>query len=249
MQQQISLELVRKFDPRATSPLKRDRTLYYISKDILDFFLAAAALLVLAPVMLIIAVLIRLDSAGPVFFAQKRVGARRWHFNGYAYWRMQEFSCYKFRTMIANADPAIHQAYMQALINHNHEQMVALQGGENRVHKLIRDPRITRIGHFLRKYSLDELPQFWCVLRGDMSLVGPRPAIPYEVDQYRPWHRYRLQAKPGITGLQQVTARCTVDFDKQTRLDLEYIRKQSLGLDIKILLKTPLVVLKHDGAC
>jgi lipopolysaccharide/colanic/teichoic acid biosynthesis glycosyltransferase len=103
-------------------------------------------------------------------------------------------------------------------------------------------------GKILRKFSLDELPQLWNVLRGDMSMVGPRPAIPYEVEMYKPWHRLRLQAQPGITGWQQVTARCVVDFDEQVRLDVEYIERQSLWLDLEIAFKTPLAILFARGA-
>jgi lipopolysaccharide/colanic/teichoic acid biosynthesis glycosyltransferase len=248
MEQQISLTLLQKFDSRATSPLSKDRATYFFIKQFMDFFLAALVLILLSPFMMIIAIAIKLDSRGPVFFGQIRVGARRWRRNGYAYWQRDTFKCWKFRTMVANADTAIHQAYMKALIANDHQQMEALQGGKSAVNKLKNDPRITRVGKFLRKYSLDELPQFFCVLRGDMSVVGPRPAIPYEVAMYAPWHLRRLQAKPGITGFQQVTARCTADFEKQVRLDLDYIRSQSIALDLKIIIKTPLVIFKHEGA-
>jgi lipopolysaccharide/colanic/teichoic acid biosynthesis glycosyltransferase len=126
--------------------------------------------------------------------------------------------------------------------------MVALQGAPTQPRKLVNDNRIIRPGKFLRKLSLDELPQLWNVLIGDMSLIGPRPAIPYEVDMYKPWHLRRLEAQPGITGLQQVTARCTTDFDEQVQYDIEYIDNQSLWLDIKIIIKTPLAILSTKGA-
>lgn len=120
--------------------------------------------------------------------------------------------------------------------------------GANGVRKLVHDPRVTRLGAFLRKTSLDELPQLWNVLKGDISLVGPRPPIPYEVEMYEPWHRRRLSTIPGVTGLWQITARSSVDFDEMVELDLEYIERQSFWLDLKILLQTPLAILKTRGA-
>jgi lipopolysaccharide/colanic/teichoic acid biosynthesis glycosyltransferase len=150
--------------------------------------------------------------------------------------------------MKLNADSSIHRAYVQALITNDEERMTALQGEATEIRKLIHDSRIIRPGIILRKLSLDELPQLWNVLRGDMSLVGPRPAIPYEVEVYQPWHLGRFQAQPGISGLQQVKARCTSDFDQQVRLDLEYIQNQSMWLDLKIILQTPLVIFSTKGA-
>jgi lipopolysaccharide/colanic/teichoic acid biosynthesis glycosyltransferase len=150
--------------------------------------------------------------------------------------------------MHQNADSSVHQAYIKALIDNDQEQIQVLQGDTSSVHKLVNDSRITRPGKLLRKLSLDELPQLFNVLRGDMSLVGPRPAIPYEVEMYKPWHLQRLEAQPGVTGLQQVTSRSVADFDEQVRLDIEYINHQSLWLDIKIILKTPLVILSTRGA-
>ena len=150
--------------------------------------------------------------------------------------------------MKLNADPSIHQAYIKALIENDENQMAALQGQVTEVRKLVQDPRIIRPGFLLRKLSLDELPQFWNVLLGDMSLVGPRPAIPYEVDMYKTWHLRRLEAQPGITGLQQVTARSTADFDQQVKLDIEYVEKQSFLFDLMIIFKTPLVVFSTRGA-
>lgn len=250
MEQQISLDLLRKFDPSATSALVRDRTVYYFFKAVLDIILAGIVLVLLLPVFAVLALLIRLDSPGPVFFVQKRVGARRWAYDGYSYWQKVEFPCFKLRTMYHRADDSIHRAYMKALIENDQTQMEALQGGQSAVHKLAdADPRITRIGRILRKYSLDELPQFWNVMRGEMSLIGPRPAIPYEVEMYHPWQLERLKAQPGITGLQQVKARCIAGFDEQIRLDIWYIDHQSLGLDLKILLETPITVLHRKGAC
>ena len=225
-----------------------DRYAYYMLKRIMDFIIAALFLIILSPLMLIIALAIIVYSPGPVIFAQQRVGAKRQYNGKDLYWKKTVFNCYKFRTMRPNAYSSIHQAYIKALIDNDEDQMTALQGGPTQPRKLVNDSRITRPGKFLRKFSLDELPQFWNVLVGDMSMVGPRPAIPYEVEIYKPWHLRRLTAQPGITGLQQVTARSTADFDQQVQLDIEYIEKQSLWLDIIIMLKTPLVVITAKGA-
>jgi lipopolysaccharide/colanic/teichoic acid biosynthesis glycosyltransferase len=224
------------------------RRVYYFVKRVLDIVIAAVLLILLSPLMALVALLIFVYSPGPVFFMQERVGARR-QFNGKNFfWKKVHFRCVKFRTMKLNANSELHQAYIKALIENDEDTMTAIQGAPTQPRKLVNDPRIIHPGHFLRKLSLDELPQLWNVLCGDMSLVGPRPAIPYEVGMYKPWHLRRLEAQPGITGLQQVTARCTVDFDQQIKLDLEYIEKQSLWLDLKIIFKTPLVVLLAKGA-
>ena len=150
--------------------------------------------------------------------------------------------------MKINADPSIHKEYFKALIENDEAKMTALQGAPTQPRKLVNDARLIRPGKILRKLSLDELPQLWNVLIGDMSLVGPRPAIPYEVEMYAPWHMRRLEAQPGLTGLQQVTARCIAEFDKQVQLDIDYIKHQSFWLDIKIILKTPLAVISTKGA-
>jgi lipopolysaccharide/colanic/teichoic acid biosynthesis glycosyltransferase len=149
--------------------------------------------------------------------------------------------------MRVNADHAIHQQYVTQFIAGSGAPQTAASSAP---FKIARDPRITPIGRFLRKSSLDELPQLWNVLRGDMSLVGPRPPIAYEVEQYKPWHRRRvLDAKPGITGLWQVTGRSRTTFDEMVRLDLRYARSCSVWTDIKILLATPLAVISGKGAC
>jgi lipopolysaccharide/colanic/teichoic acid biosynthesis glycosyltransferase len=169
--------------------------------------------------------------------------------------------------MKMNTDSSIHQAYIKALIENDEvkmqaaqeaatqprgrlspEQLIAAQKAPTLPRKLVNDARVIGPGKVLRKLSLDELPQFWNVLRGDMSLIGPRPAIPYEVEMYKPWHKLRLQAQPGISGLQQVTARSTADFDEQVRLDIEYIRQQSIWLDLKLAIKTPLAIIAAKGA-
>src|SRR5262249_37268368 len=128
------------------------------------------------------------------------------------------------------------------------EQLIAAQMAPTRPRKLVDDERVIAPGRILRKLSLDELPQLWNVLHGEMSMIGPRPAISYEVEMYKPWHKLRLQAQPGISGLQQITARCTADFDEQVKLDLEYIEQQSIWLDLKIALKTPMAIIGASGA-
>jgi len=248
MQPEIGLDELQEYDPYELHAAVRNRVIYYLLKRILDIILAAIALILLMPLMSVIAILIKLDSPGPVFYVQERVGVRRRSQNGNSYWQQVLFRCYKFRSMVANADPAIHQAYVKALINNDSQEMALLQGRPTPITKLVNDPRITRLGRFLRKSSLDELPQLINVLKGDMSLVGPRPAIPYEVEQYKPWQRRRLETLPGMTGLWQVTARSTATFDEIIQLDIQYIEQQSLWLDLKILFKTPCVVLTCKGA-
>lgn len=225
----------------------RDLTLYYAVKRLMDILIAGIVLILSLPFILLAAIIIRIDSHGPTFFIQKRVGARRLGHSP-TEWMQYPFNCFKFRTMQCNADPSLHQNYIKAFIENNIEQMAALQGGEVAARKLVNDKRITRVGRLLRKTSLDELPQFWNVLRGEMSVVGPRPAIPYELECYKPWHFQRFTAKPGITGLWQVTARSSVDFDEMVRLDLQYIENPSLWLDLKIILKTPWVMICCRGA-
>lgn len=248
MYEQAGPNLFRQFDPLALRPLVRDRAYYYLVKRVLDLTVATLALVILLPVMALIAVLIVLDSPGPIIFAQRRVGARRRTYRGFSYWQQTIFTCYKFRSMFQDADQSVHHSFVSAFIHNDHKRMAALQGEDVQTRKLVHDPRVTRLGRFLRKSSLDELPQLWNVLKGDISLVGPRPPIPYEVNEYEPWHRQRLETQPGLTGLWQVTARSSADFDEMVRLDIQYIERQSLWLDLNILLKTPLVVLLGKGA-
>jgi len=200
-------------------------------KKAVDLVGSIAALVLLSPLFLIIPLLIKLTSAGPVFFRQKRIG----QFG-------REFTFLKFRSMVVDCDPAIHKEYIRNLI----DKTGAHSGGS---YKIKNDPRVTVVGKFLRKSSLDELPQFLNVLKGEMSLVGPRPPIPYEFEKYSLWHRRRiLEAKPGMTGAWQVEGRSRTTFDEMVRMDLRYIRNQSVWLDIKILLKTPIAVISGDGA-
>jgi lipopolysaccharide/colanic/teichoic acid biosynthesis glycosyltransferase len=191
-----------------------------------------------APLCLIIALVIKASSEGPVLFRQKRVGQ---------YGRC--FTFLKFRSMYVNNDHSVHKEYVTKLIARQAER-VQSDRNNGGVFKLANDKRVTRIGKFLRKSSLDELPQFLNVLIGDMSLVGPRPPIPYELAAYQTWHRRRLlEVKPGITGLWQVTGRSQVDFDEMVRLDLRYATSWTPWLDVKILIRTPLAVVKGSGAC
>ena len=209
-----------------------------MAKRVLDVTLSMFALVVLSPLLLAIAVLVKLTSAGPILFRQERVGQ---------YGML--FTFLKFRTMHVATDSAIHQQYVQRLITRANTDGSAAVSERRPIYKLISDPRITSFGRVLRRSSLDELPQLLNVLVGTMSLVGPRPPIPYEVEYYDTWHRARLLAvKPGITGLWQVGGRSRTTFDEMVRLDMQYARTWSLWLDVKILLRTPRAVLSREGA-
>jgi exopolysaccharide biosynthesis polyprenyl glycosylphosphotransferase len=195
----------------------------FLLKRALDIVLASFALLVTSPVMLAIAVAVRMDSKGPIFYGAERIGRKG-----------RTFCCYKFRTMVQNADK------LKADLEHMNER-------DGILFKIANDPRITRVGAVLRKYSLDELPQFYNVLRGDMSLVGPRPPMAAEVEQYDLAHLRRLDVLPGITGLWQVEARQDPSFDSYISLDTAYVENWSLWLDLKILARTVHVVLSGTG--
>ncbi|MEA2257278.1 MAG: hypothetical protein QOJ51_103 [Acidobacteriaceae bacterium] len=204
-----------------------------IIKRAMDIFGSALLVILCAPLLLIVAAAVKMSSRGPVLFKQDRVGQ---------YGR--SFTFLKFRSMCADNDPSVHKEYVTKLIAGEAERMPSRAAGEG-VYKLAEDTRVTRIGRFLRKTSLDELPQLLNVLRGDMSLVGPRPPIPYELAAYQTWHRRRLlEVKPGITGLWQVTGRSRVKFDDMVRLDLRYAMSWSPWLDVKILARTPGAVIK-----
>lgn len=205
-------------------------------KRAMDIAGSFAALTILSPLFLLIALCVKLSSEGPVLFRQERLG----QFGS-------TFNCLKFRTMYANNDPKIHQEFMKRVISGAADGKMEAANGP--VYKMTNDPRITRIGGILRRASLDELPQFINVLKGEMSLVGPRPPLAYEYQEYDVWHRRRvLEAKPGITGLWQVRGRSRVRFDDMVRLDLQYVRKWSLWLDIRILFATPRAVVFGDDA-
>lgn len=199
-----------------------------------DILGSVAALILLSPVFILIALAVKLTSSGPILFRQERVGkfGRR-------------FTFLKFRSMKVDNDPAIHREYVQKLICGD---ATASCGEDKPVFKIQNDPRITSVGRFIRRTSLDEIPQFLNVLAGHMSLVGPRPPIPYELEKYDTWHRQRvLSMKPGITGLWQVIGRSRTTFDEMVRLDIQYIRQWSFWMDIRLLLATPWVVISGKG--
>ena len=213
------------------------RKTFRVTKRMMDILGSVLGLAVFSPVFLIIAIAIKATSRGPVFFRQRRVGQ-----NG------NPFVFLKFRSMYVNNDAAVHKEYVQRLIAGKADKQPS-NGNGQAVYKLTKDSRITGVGSFLRKTSLDELPQFINVLKGEMSLVGPRPPVPYEVEAYDIWHRRRLlEARPGITGLWQVSGRSRVTFDDMVRLDLHYARTWSPWMDIKILLRTPAAVVLGEGA-
>jgi lipopolysaccharide/colanic/teichoic acid biosynthesis glycosyltransferase len=219
------------------SKLESRRKHSFAVKRLMDVVGSAIALTFNAPVFLVIAFVIKMSSKGPVFFRQQRIGQHG-----------EPFTFLKFRTMQVNNDPGLHKEYVQKLIAGRAEP-ASSNGNGHGIYKIKSDPRVTKFGAVLRRTSLDELPQLINVLRGEMSLVGPRPPIKYEVDAYDIWHRSRLlEAKPGITGLWQVNGRSRVKFDDMVRLDIRYARTWSVWLDIKILLQTPHAVLLGEGA-
>lgn len=207
-------------------------------KRAVDIAGTSALLLMLSPVLLVIAALVKLTSRGPVLFRQTRIGRSG-----------LPFTFLKFRSMYANNDPKIHQEYVAKFIAGRAAEINNGDGAATPVFKIKNDPRVTRVGRILRRTSLDELPQLFNVLKGDMSLVGPRPPVPYEFEKYDIWHRRRsLEARPGITGLWQVSGRSRMTFEEMVRLDLKYARKWSVWMDLKILFQTPKAVFSGDGA-
>jgi lipopolysaccharide/colanic/teichoic acid biosynthesis glycosyltransferase len=220
-----------------------NREAYFFCKRSMDVALSALLLVVLAPLLCLIAVIIKLDTAGPVLFVQERVGARRRFTGGRTKWEVVRFRCFKFRSMVAGADQSVHQKYIHAFI-HNR---LTPEGADAKF-KLAQDSRITTVGRLLRRTSLDELPQLLNVLRGDMSLVGPRPVPPYEAAEYTESEAERLAALPGITGLWQVKGRAEVPFVEMIRMDREYVHRQCLWLDLQILVATIPAVLSGRGA-
>jgi exopolysaccharide biosynthesis polyprenyl glycosylphosphotransferase len=202
----------------------------WMLKRITDIGVSLALLVLAAPVMFVAAAIIKLSSPGPVLYVHERVG-----------YRGRLFPFLKFRSMHVGNDDAIHREYTKQWITENRPHTEAEDG--NDVHKIVHDPRVFPFGRFIRRYSIDELPQLLNVLRGEMSLIGPRPAIPYEVDVYREWHRRRFEAPPGITGLWQVSGRNQLSFEEMIKLDIDYIENWSLLLDLRILIRTVRVVL------
>jgi diguanylate cyclase (GGDEF)-like protein len=226
-----------------------DKRLYFLCKRCMDIAASLLFLVIGIPLILLIALLIRVDSPGPVFFHQPRVGLRRRIVHGQPVWELVTFPIHKFRTMYHDRGRGMHWRFMKALIQEDGEEVARLRHDNGHtVKKLTEDPRITRVGRLLRKTTLDEFPQFWNVLKGEMSLVGPRPPITYEVAEYEPHHWKRLQTIPGCTGLWQVSGWATLGFEEQVRLDIWYVEHQSLWLDTKILLQTPLAVFLRKGA-
>jgi len=222
------------------------RTLYWAAKRLFDVILSSLLIALLAPVMFVIALAIRLDSSGPVLFVQQRTGARRRAKAGGMGWDVQPFRVFKFRSMYANADQSVHEAYVRDWIT-GQLQNSTHDSGEPKF-KLSGDKRITRVGKILRETSLDELPQLFNIWRGEMSFVGPRPVPTYEAAFYTQREQERLCAMPGLTGLWQVKGRGEVTFDEMINMDIDYVRHASLLMDMRILLLTIPAVLKGAGA-
>lgn len=205
-------------------------------KRAIDVFSAVFVLVFGFPFYALIAAIIKLTSEGPVLYVQERLGQ-----DG------RPFRFYKFRTMLHNSDDGLHRDFTENFIK---GKLMEEEGDSETkpVYKLTRDPRVTPVGRFLRRTSLDELPQFINVLKGEMSLVGPRPPLAYEIEHYKEWHRGRLAVKPGLTGLWQVSGRSSVPFDEMVMLDLYYIENWSLLLDLKIIMRTLPVMFFGSGA-
>jgi lipopolysaccharide/colanic/teichoic acid biosynthesis glycosyltransferase len=212
---------------------ERGYALYDVVKRILDLLGALLLIALLSPLLATIAALIRLTSSGPAILTQERVGKGG-----------RVFPFYKFRSMYNDTDRSADIHFAREYINGNHSAAAASGG----VFKPANDRRITPVGRFIRKASIDELPQLFNVLKGEMSLVGPRPSMPYEVDVYKPWHFRRLEVLPGMTGLAQVRGRSSLTFREIVSFDIDYIDRRSLLLDLWILLKTPTVVFSGRGA-
>jgi lipopolysaccharide/colanic/teichoic acid biosynthesis glycosyltransferase len=219
---------------KAVEPIAGRTRAVAVLRRAFDLVVGLALILLLSPVLVGVALAVRLDSHGPALFRQRRVG-----------YREREFTLFKFRSMRVDADPRGHREYVTALIK---GEGSAPEGGGETLYKLAVDNRITPVGRWIRRWSLDELPQLFNVVRGDMTLIGPRPAIPYEVGEYPAWYRERFAVKPGLSGYWQVSGRSERTYEEMVRLDIEYVERRSIGLDLLILLKTPWVVLSRKGA-
>jgi lipopolysaccharide/colanic/teichoic acid biosynthesis glycosyltransferase len=250
MQKQSKIQQEHRAYPEATAPKKKDfmhltssnnrkgigrLATYQLWKGVIDRTLAFLILVVLSPFLALIALGIRLDSPGDALLRQERIGK-----DG------RGFTLYKFRSMYTDHDDTKYKEFLKDYIQGDASSRLGKNGED--IYELLQDPRVTRFGAFLRKTNLDELPQFINILKGDMSLVGPRPDIPFAVSMYKNRHWKRFQVTPGLTGLWQVTGRKKVTFEEMVRLDMEYIKKQSLLLDIKIMLLTVRTILKGDGS-
>lgn len=218
------------------------RRLYFICKRFMDVLLAALLFFLLCPLMLLVAVCVKAGSPGPVLFVQQRIGVKRRIKGGQVIWELYPFPFYKFRSMVNDADPTPHQAYFENF------RLGTVKRDRSTPFKLTKDPRLTRVGSILRRTSLDELPQLINVLKGEMSLIGPRPALPYEVILYDEAHFERFRAMPGITGWWQATARSRVGFEEMMQMDIYYARRASFLFDLQILLLTIPAVLSGRGA-
>lgn len=237
------LETQEMYGQLITDSVNIDRHLFLLYKRVFDLILSTILLIMITPAFILIAVLIKLDSPGPVFFTQQRVGSRRRSVGNHTIWEIRTFKIYKFRSMFWNADETLHRDHIRAYTSGQYEVPVG-KGS----FKLPEDPRITRVGRILRKASIDEFPQLINVVKGEMSLVGPRPVPIYEFDDYQEWHKERFAALPGMTGLWQVKGRCQVTFDEQIQMDIDYVRRQSLYLDMVILFLTVPAVFSGKGA-
>jgi lipopolysaccharide/colanic/teichoic acid biosynthesis glycosyltransferase len=206
---------------------------YQILRRTIDVATCLVLSALLAPIFIIIAIAIELDTKGPIFFIQERVGKGG-----------RRFRMFKFRTMHQSLDTSDHEAYMRAFVNGE----TGKNGSSKSTYKPFQNSHLTRVGRILRKTSLDELPQIINVLKGEMSLIGPRPNVPWEVEEYHGWHKERLEVLPGISGLAQVRGRSGISFDSIVKYDIEYIEKQSLKLDLQIMWWTVLSVIDGHGA-
>jgi lipopolysaccharide/colanic/teichoic acid biosynthesis glycosyltransferase len=217
---------------------ERSRAVAFTMKRVIDIIGSIAGILIFSPFFILIPIIMKLTSPGPVLFRQERVGQYGKH-----------FTFLKFRSMYVNNNPDVHKEFVHNLISKKSSAQAGSDDAGQKIYKITNDKRVNPLGKILRKTSLDELPQFFNVLIGNMSLAGPRPPIPYELEDYDIWHRRRvMEVKPGITGLWQVEGRSSTTFDEMVRLDLQYARTWSLWLDLKILLKTPLAVVAGKGA-
>ena len=219
-------------------PVVEQKRIYEAVKRIQDFTMALMALVLLSPLWLLFALIIKLTSSGPAIYKQTEALGR--------YGR--RITMYKFRTMYADMDNAHHKEAIAKFVQGEHLDTIQKDGQKLRVYKITRDPRVTSVGRILRKSGLDEIPQLVNVLRGELSIVGPRPPLVYEYELYSKEHGRRLEVLPGITGLYQVTARSQVPFEKMVEIDMDYIRRRSYWLDLKIILMTPWVLLTGMGA-
>ena len=245
---QVDLEMVRRFDPLAASPLAQDHASYHFFKRALDVAVSGFALVVVSPVIALISVLVLIESGTPLFLVEKRVGARRWSRGGYAYWRRAIFDCYRFRTVSRRSDSGFSSMVSRGTVADASADLADEELDSGLPRGSVGDPVVTGLGRLLRSHGLDGLPQLWHVLRGDMSLVGPRPATPREVARYDPHGLQRLEAKPGLTGLWRGEGGGSTDVAAMARLDVRHSEQLSLWVDLKALVQTRVEVLAGRNA-